>query len=106
MTHRVQVSMETPAGRVQAIAPPLDEAPRQAASSRGGAMACLGPPGPRPGVGYTSVASFLAFASRVFEVSNFFSKGLQFFFLRHNSTLIGFLSFGKSVGDLGCMKCL
>jgi hypothetical protein len=30
----------------------------------------------------------------------FFSKGLQFFFFRHAPTLAGFLSFGKSVGDL------
>ncbi len=29
----------------------------------------------------------------------FFSKGLQFFFFRHRCTLVGFLSFGKSVGD-------
>jgi hypothetical protein len=35
-----------------------------------------------------------------FEGSIFFSKGLQFFFFRHRCTLVGFLSFGKSVGDL------
>src|SRR5438034_147975 len=35
-----------------------------------------------------------------FEGSIFFSKGLQFFFLRHGGTLTGFLSFGKSLGDL------
>jgi hypothetical protein len=35
-----------------------------------------------------------------FEHAIFFSQGLQFFFLRHDGTLAGFLSFGKSVGDL------
>jgi hypothetical protein len=35
-----------------------------------------------------------------FEQAIFFSQGLQFFFFRHGCTLVGFLSFGKSVGDL------
>src|SRR6266851_2375798 len=35
-----------------------------------------------------------------FEDSIFFLQGLQFFFFRHGCTLVGFLSFGKSVGDL------
>ena len=35
-----------------------------------------------------------------FEDSIFFPKGLQFFFFRHRGTLVGFLSFGESVGDL------
>src|SRR6266567_4160378 len=35
-----------------------------------------------------------------FEHSIFFSQGLQFFFFRHRCTLVGFLCFGKSVGDL------
>src|SRR5450759_2076375 len=39
-----------------------------------------------------------------FERSIFFSKGLQFFFFRHGCTLIDFLSFGKSVGDLSSYK--
>jgi hypothetical protein len=40
------------------------------------------------------------FSYQRFEDSIFFSKGLQFFFFRHGCTLVGFLSFGKSVGDL------
>jgi hypothetical protein len=40
------------------------------------------------------------FSYQRFEGSIFFSKGLQFFFFRHGCTLAGFLSFGKSVGDL------
>src|SRR5713226_5851703 len=40
------------------------------------------------------------FSYQRFERSIFFSKGLQFFFFRHSGTLIGFLSFGKSLGDL------
>src|SRR5712692_7692720 len=35
-----------------------------------------------------------------FEGAIFFSKRLQFFFFRHGCTLVDFLSFGKSVGDL------
>src|SRR6266446_33084 len=42
----------------------------------------------------------LQFRYQRFEHAIFFSKGLQFFFFRHTSTLLGFLSFGKSVGDL------
>ncbi len=40
------------------------------------------------------------FRYQCFEGSIFFSKGLQFFFFRHGCTLVDFLSFGKSVGDL------
>src|SRR6266700_1725646 len=40
------------------------------------------------------------FRDQRFEASIFFPKGLQFFFLRHRCTLVDFLSFGKSVGDL------
>ncbi len=40
------------------------------------------------------------FGYQRFEDSIFFPKGLQFFFFRHGCTLIGFLSVGKSVGDL------
>jgi hypothetical protein len=40
------------------------------------------------------------FSDQPFEGSIFFSKGLQFFFFRQRCTLVGFLSFGKSVGDL------
>src|SRR5258707_1336506 len=39
-----------------------------------------------------------------FEKAIFFSQGLQFFFVRHSCTLVGFLSFGKSVGDLSSYK--
>jgi hypothetical protein len=35
-----------------------------------------------------------------FEHAIFFLQGLQFFFFRHGCTLVGFLSFGKSIGDL------
>ena len=35
-----------------------------------------------------------------FEEAIFFAQGLQFFFLRHGPTLVGFISFGKSIGDL------
>src|SRR6266853_746168 len=40
------------------------------------------------------------FSYQRFEGAIFFSKGLQFFFVRHVCTLVGFLSFGKSGGDL------
>jgi hypothetical protein len=40
------------------------------------------------------------FSYQRFEGSIFLSKGLQFFFFRHACTLVGFLSFGKSIGDL------
>jgi hypothetical protein len=35
-----------------------------------------------------------------FEQAIFFAQGLQFFFFRYGCTLLGFLSFGKSIGDL------
>src|SRR6266487_3743956 len=40
------------------------------------------------------------FSYQCFEDAIFFSQGLQFFFVRHRCTLVAFLSFGKSVGDL------
>src|SRR5712692_157585 len=40
------------------------------------------------------------FSYQSFEGSIFFSKGLQFFFFRQSGTLVDFLSFGKSLGDL------
>src|SRR5712692_1384751 len=40
------------------------------------------------------------FSYQRFEGSIFFPQGLQFFFFRHRCTLVGFLSFGKSLGDL------
>jgi hypothetical protein len=40
------------------------------------------------------------FSYQRFEYAIFFSKGLQFFFLHHGCTLVDFLSFDKSVGDL------
>src|SRR6266567_5359814 len=45
------------------------------------------------------------FSYQGFERSIFFSQGLQFFFFRHGCTLNGFLSFGKSVGDLCPTRC-
>src|SRR5271157_3627776 len=44
------------------------------------------------------------FSYQRFERSIFFSQGLQFFVLRHGCTLVDFLSFGKSVGDLSSYK--
>ena len=46
------------------------------------------------------------FSYQRFEEAIFFSKGLQFFFFRHGCTFVGFLSFGKSVGDLGSFEGL
>ncbi len=43
------------------------------------------------------------FSYQCFEGSIFFSQGLQFFF-RHGCTLVGFLCFGRSVGDLSSYK--
>ena len=40
------------------------------------------------------------FRDERFERSIFFTQGLQFFFFRYRCTLVGVLSFGKSVGDL------
>jgi hypothetical protein len=40
------------------------------------------------------------FSYQRFEGAIFFLKGLQFFFFRHGCTLLAFLCFGKSVGDL------
>lgn len=41
-----------------------------------------------------------------FEQSIFFSQRGQFFFLRHERTLLAFLAFGKSLGDLSSYKSL
>src|SRR5712692_5016363 len=46
------------------------------------------------------------FSYQRFEGSIFFPQGLQFFFFRHSCTLVGFLSFGKSIGDLSSYKNL
>jgi len=40
------------------------------------------------------------FRDQRFERSIFFSQSWQFFFFLHTCTLVDFLSFGKSVGDL------
>src|SRR5205085_1514426 len=40
------------------------------------------------------------FSDQRFEHAIFFSQSLQFFFVRHACTLVDFLSFGKSGGDL------
>ncbi len=45
------------------------------------------------------------FRDQRFEQAIFFSQSLQFFFLRHTHTLIGFPVFGKSGGDLSSYFC-
>ncbi len=52
------------------------------------------------------LGQFVRDAEEVYTGRTFahFSQGLQFFFVRHSCTLVGFLSFGKSVGDLSSYK--
>ena len=44
------------------------------------------------------------FRDQCFEEAIFFSQGLQFVFVRHSCTLVDFLCFGKSRGDLSSYK--